>query len=146
MDASRHQTVPISGGSPEPQRGMIYLASPYSHDDPEVRERRFRQVCAAAARLMRGGHHIFSPIAHSHPIALAGNLPGDFEYWRAYDEAMIAACAEVWVLRLDGWQDSKGIEAEIMIAASTGKPVRFINLCGCGAVHVDGEVFTAVTR
>ncbi len=35
---------------------MIYLASPDSHPDPDVREQRFQAACAAAAALMRAGH------------------------------------------------------------------------------------------
>ncbi|MCP4786572.1 MAG: DUF1937 family protein [Fuerstiella sp.] len=48
---------------------MIYLASPYSHSDANIREKRFRDVCRTAARLMRNGDVVFSPIAHGHPIA-----------------------------------------------------------------------------
>jgi hypothetical protein len=31
---------------------MIYLASPYSHPDPLVREQRFRDACRATASLL----------------------------------------------------------------------------------------------
>jgi hypothetical protein len=51
---------------------MIYLASPYSHPDPAVREARFREACRAAAKLMRLGQPAFSPIVHGHPIAVYG--------------------------------------------------------------------------
>lgn len=95
---------------------LVYLASPYSHPDPLVRESRFQAVCKAAAHLMGAGLHIFSPIAHTHPIALAGSLPGDWEYWKAYDETMLAACGALVVLALDDWQQSKGIREEEKIA------------------------------
>ena len=55
---------------------MIYLASPYTHHDPEVRLERYRAVCRAAAGLIRQGRVVFSPIAHSHAITEHG-LPGD---------------------------------------------------------------------
>lgn len=51
---------------------MIYLASPYTHSDVHVREWRFREACRAAAALLRAGITVFSPIAHSHPIAAFG--------------------------------------------------------------------------
>ncbi len=35
---------------------MIYLASPYSHPDPAVREQRFRAAGDTAAALIRAGH------------------------------------------------------------------------------------------
>ncbi|HHK42524.1 MAG TPA: DUF1937 family protein, partial [Planctomycetaceae bacterium] len=39
--------------------------------DPSVREFRFREACRAAAKLMRLGKAVFSPIAHSHCICMA---------------------------------------------------------------------------
>lgn len=105
---------------------LAYLASPYSHADPEVMEARFDAVCREAARLMFGGAHVYSPIAHTHPIAMRGNLPTDWTYWEGYDHVMISASDELWVLMLDGWQESKGVTAEIKIAADLGKPVLYI--------------------
>ena len=107
---------------------MIYLASPYSHADPAVLEARFQIVCRQAARLMREGHHIFSPIAHTHPIALAGGLPLGWDFWEKYDRDMLNGCEAVWVLQLDGWETSKGVAAEIRIANEMGIPVRFVEL------------------
>ncbi len=117
---------------------MIYLASPYTHENPAVRQTRFEQVCRATAYLMRRGHHVFSPIAHSHPVAEHGALPTDFGYWEAYDREMIHGCAEVWVLRLDGWESSRGVAAEIALADELDKPIRYLDLCYCGTVHEDG--------
>jgi hypothetical protein len=76
---------------------MIYLASPYSHPDAFVRERRFQAACEAAARLMQDGHHVFSPIAHSLTIAVHG-VPTDWTYWKTFDSHMLAACGELAVL------------------------------------------------
>lgn len=104
---------------------MIYLASPYSDPLPEVREYRFNVICEVTARLIREGHHVFSPIAHSHPLARHG-LPGDWAFWEAYDRRMIAACDELWVCTMMGWRYSKGVQAEIVIAGEEGKPVRYI--------------------
>ena len=67
---------------------MIYLASPYSHPDPKVREARWREACRTAAFLMKGGQFVFSPIAHRHPIAEFG-LPGGWEFWERFDREML---------------------------------------------------------
>lgn len=104
---------------------ITYLASPYTHDDPEVMEQRFQDVCKVAAELMREGRHVFSPIAHSHPIAQAGKLPVDWEFWKGYCIAMLSACSDVTVLMLNGWEDSKGIEAETQIAKELGLPIYY---------------------
>lgn len=107
---------------------LIYLASPYTHPDSHVQELRFEQACHAAARLMQEGDYIFSPIAHTHPIANAGQLPTDWEYWREYDKRMIACCDELYVLQLPGWQNSKGVTEEIEIARALKKPIKFIDV------------------
>jgi nucleoside 2-deoxyribosyltransferase len=104
---------------------VIYLASPYSHSDSSVQEQRFEAVCKKAAELFRAGQIVFSPIAHSHPIAKYG-IPGDWQTWEAFDRIMIAACDKIVVLCLDGWKTSKGVAAEIEIAKQLGKPVEYI--------------------
>ncbi len=58
---------------------MIYLASPYSHDDPAVRQERFDAACRAAAELVRQGKTVFRPVAHSHAICRYG-LPWDWRF------------------------------------------------------------------
>jgi len=79
---------------------LIYIASPYSHPDANVRQGRFEAACRAAAAMIREGHATFCPVAHSHPIALHGNLPGDFDYWEPIDREFLAQCDRVVVLAL----------------------------------------------
>jgi len=105
---------------------MIYLASPYSHPNLAIKEARFLATCCAAADLMRRGELVFSPIAHSHPIATCGGIPGSWEYWRKFDEVLINACSELRVLMLPGWSDSVGVAAEVAIAERLGKPVKYM--------------------
>lgn len=107
---------------------MIYLATPYSHPDPAVRESRFMQACLIAGKLMAAGELVFSPIAHSHPIAERCELPKGFDYWKRFDQAMIRACTKVVVCKMDGWAESKGVSAEIRIAEELHKPVEFIEV------------------
>lgn len=103
---------------------MIYLASPYSHADADVREERFNEAVRHAAIYWQRGEVVFSPIAHSHPIALHG-ISGEWEQWAEFDEAIIRACSLVRVLMLDGWLLSRGIKAEIEIAAVWDIPVEY---------------------
>jgi hypothetical protein len=104
---------------------LIYLASPYSNADPAVEQARFDAVCRAAAALMRQGLLVFSPIAHSHPIARFG-LPTDWSFWQRYDSAFLAQCDELWVLMLPGWDRSVGVRAEVRLAKEMGKPMRLV--------------------
>jgi hypothetical protein len=108
------------------QGQKIYLASPYSHKHVAVRELRFKQVCKVAASLIEKKHLVFSPIAHSHQICLAASLPVDFEYWRELDNSFLEWCTVVVVLKLYGWDRSKGIAEEIKIAEFMGKEVVYM--------------------
>jgi len=108
--------------------GYVYLASPYSHADPDVREVRFKAVCKAAAILMADGVSVFSPIAHTHPIAIEGDLQKGWDFWKRYDTEMIRACRCVCVLELPGWEASAGICCEINLARTLRKPVHHLPL------------------
>jgi nucleoside 2-deoxyribosyltransferase len=104
---------------------MIYLASPYTHPDPAVREQRFQAACRAAAALIHEGFVVFAPIVHSHPVAAYG-LPTSWAFWRKQDQEHLEQCDELLVLMLDGWQESTGVQAEILLARELGKPVRYL--------------------
>jgi len=99
---------------------MIYLASPFSHPDPLVRETRFDAACRATAALIRTGHVVFSPIVHGHPLVRFG-LPTYWAFWQRHDQELLRRSDEVIVLRIDGWEESEGVRAEVELAAALGK-------------------------
>ncbi len=103
----------------------IYLATPHTGTAVE-QQRRFEVVNKVAAKLMNDGLLVFSPISHTHPIALAGDLPKGWDFWKEYDLTFIEWCDELWVLEQDGWQESAGVTAERKLAAKLGKPIRYI--------------------
>lgn len=107
---------------------ITYLASPYSHDDPEVVERREHAAAEAAAQLMLDGHVVFSPIAHSHRIAdcLPTGHRFDHEFWLRQDLRILDSCGLLVVLCLDGWQKSKGVAREIDHARAAGIPIVYM--------------------
>jgi len=106
----------------KPGDGMLYLASPYSHRNAAIREERFVNVCHAAGLLMRVGYLVFSPIAHTHPIAVRTGLPTDWTFWEQMDSEMVKVCACVAVLCLPGWEESRGCQNEVALAAREGIP------------------------
>jgi hypothetical protein len=103
---------------------VIYIASPYSHPDPTVREARYDAVCEHAASMLRDGRLVYSPVAHSHPLAARG-LPGDWSFWARHNAAMLARCTALAVLTLPGWEQSEGVAAEVEIARRLGLPVGY---------------------
>lgn len=106
----------------------VYLAVPYSHEDPKVRELRFNVVNQVAARLIQLGVHVYSPISHTHPIALSGDLPKTWDFWEEYDRLFLEWADELYVVPLAGWEESKGVQAEMKIAKELGKPVTLLRL------------------
>jgi len=108
--------------------GFVYLASPYTHESRVVREMRYLAACRAAARLMRDGHVVFSPIAHSHSIEVSGigePISGDF--WKDQDIPVLRHASMLKVLRLEGWEQSSSIRWEIQTAKALYLPIEFID-------------------
>ena len=104
---------------------MIYLASPYSHPDAQVREARFEAACRVAAELVSAGHVVFSPIVHGHPLVRFG-LPTDWGFWQRHDREHLGQCKLLLVLAIDGWLQSVGVQAEVAIARALGLPVVYL--------------------
>jgi nucleoside 2-deoxyribosyltransferase len=98
---------------------MIYLAAPYSHPDPKVREERYQKVCEVTAILIRAGFPVFSPITHSHPLVAYG-LPTDWEFWSRWDEIYLKRSDAMIVLTFEGWEKSQGVQAETAMAKALG--------------------------
>ncbi len=104
----------------------IYLASPYSHADPTVREARYVAACKKAAQYAVKGLAVFAPIVHSHPLTpyMDEKLCMDFDLWMKLDLPLLKDAAELHVLCIDGWRTSKGVTREIEYAVNCGIPWR----------------------
>ena len=111
---------------------LIYFASPYSSKNPASDVKlfeenyRYERVMSIAAYHMRLGVHVFSPIVHCHPMACKFGLPKDWEYWQTYLKLMLARCDELWVVMLDGWKESVGVQAEIDLAVELGIGIKYV--------------------
>lgn len=103
----------------------IYLAAPYSSPHAEIREARVAEASRVAARLMEQGYVVFNPIAHGH--AIAKHLPQDFlldhHFWMKQVLPMLEICTWLIILPLEGWRESRGIEAERQYANCKEIPV-----------------------
>ena len=107
--------------------GLAYLATPYSLYEAGT-DRAFEDACAVNARLAERGVTAFSPIAHSHPIAIHGRLnPKDGMFWIKHDELFIERCDLLIVAQLDGWEVSEGVTFEIDAFKDAGKPIYYLN-------------------
>lgn len=109
---------------------MIYLASPYSHPSRNIQEARFEGVERMTALLMDRGLFVYSPIVHCHVLALKYSMPTDAGYWKAYNFNTLRRCDALYILTLDGWQQSKGVEMELWFAKQCGLPCHTVDLEG----------------
>lgn len=103
-----------------------YIGSPYSHHDPAVVYDRFRRVEKFTADMLKNGHFVYSPIVHCHELAREHKLPTDFNFWMDYNLAMLQVAKELIVCMLPGWEESKGLQAEIEAAGRHEISIRYI--------------------
>lgn len=117
-----------NGYVPVSRKPLEYLAAPYTHESPIVQYERFNAINQKAAELFKFGRHIYSPMSHTLPIAIAGDIHPSFEFWREFDERMMSLCDRLLVLCLPGWKESVGVKAEINMANKRGMPIEYIDL------------------
>ena len=107
--------------------GFLYLATPYSKYRGGL-DAAFIQAAKAAAVLTKAGIGVFSPIAHTHPIAVHGAIdPLDHAIWLPADAPLMAAAVGMVVVKMDGWQESYGIKKEIEAFEAMGKPIEYMD-------------------
>jgi len=99
---------------------MIYIASPYMHPNPAIVQQRFDDVCKFVARIQGElSVPVFSPIVHSHSLVGHG-IRSDWWFWESIDKQFIDLATMLIVLKLDGWKNSVGVEAEVEYAFRNG--------------------------
>src|SRR5690349_3193682 len=107
--------------------GFYYVATPYSKY-PHGLEAAFHEACRVTAKLLRDGERVYCPIAHTHPVATAGDIdPLDHELWLAADRPLMDAATGLIVVKMPGWQDSRGVAAEIEVFRAAGKRIRYFD-------------------
>jgi hypothetical protein len=106
----------------------IYLGLPYTG----LEERSFKVANKVGARLMKEGHHVFSPISQSHPMSVQEGLPGEWEFWASFDETFIKWCDYLYAVKIGDWKTSVGLTEEIKLANKHGKEIVYLE-------EVDGD-------
>jgi hypothetical protein len=103
-----------------------YLATPYSKYPGGI-VRAFSDACREAALLIRAGIPVYCPIAHTHPIAIHGDIdPFDHKIWLAADHTFMESAKGLIVCRLVGWDKSYGIGVEIEHFQKSGKRIVYM--------------------
>jgi len=108
-------------------RKLIYLACPYSHKDPEVRQARYEKISKIAAALVSKGIHAFSPITYGHTLIDFVKMPGNWEFWQEFCLVFLQHADELWVYKFEDWEKSMGIRAEIDYATLKKIPIKYLD-------------------
>lgn len=106
---------------------MIYLASVYSlNADENLREQRYKYALKKAAEFTVQSVPIFSPVVHSHDMGIQHSLPCTFDFWRKLDFQYLDVCSDLYILMMDGYEDSIGVSAERDYAFLKNIPITYI--------------------
>ena len=106
---------------------LSYLAVPYLHENKYIVHERFEKVTKVASDLLRKGYRIYSPITHNHLINEQYNLNWKHKDWLDYDYLFLKKCKILFVLKLEGWKESLGVQKEIEWAKKLGIKIKYIN-------------------
>lgn len=88
----------------------------------------FEEICRVMGEFARAGIPAYSPIGHTHPIAMASGLdPFDHKIWLPFDTPMMTAARGLVVVKMATWEDSYGLQQEITLFKSARKPIRYLN-------------------
>lgn len=106
---------------------LHYLATPYTKYEGGI-EAAFEAAAAITARLVKASLSVYSPIAHTHPVAMHGGIdPLDHSIWLDFDLRMMRAADVLIVAQMQGWRESFGVSQEIKFFQNAGKPILYLN-------------------
>lgn len=106
---------------------MIYLASPYSAPDAATRQLNFELVEHCVACLTQRNVPAFSPILYLHTLSHKYNLPTYAGFWERFNMQFLRKAGAIYVLKIDGWEESLGVRQEMEFAKAAYLPLHFVD-------------------
>lgn len=106
---------------------MIYLATPYTSLDLPTRNWRFQRARSALYSLWDSGMPAICPVILGHEYEQrqrSGPRERPHEFWMVMARAQLSSCTSLWLLTLPGWEESKGVEAEVRLAHGMGRSIQ----------------------
>lgn len=106
---------------------MIYIAAPYDRQDTEEV---MRIVNIAVAVYLKEGVPVYSPLSMGH---YAGTADPEvykirLKIWRKLERDVIPLCKVLVVLKIPGWEESKGVQHEIFIAKQHNLSIKYVEV------------------
>ena len=113
-----------------------FVASPFSHPAIEVEARRYRAAVHFVAWAARERMVVVSPRVPAVAPARAPALPPAPGVWLHAHMAFLRMARSLIVLRIDGWDASRGVREEILEAHRLRLPLAFYERHGDAAWRV----------
>ena len=94
---------------------LVYVASPLTHSDPAIRQKRFEAVRDYIGKKYKEGNQNmhFSPILYSYEIGQLFTLPHTANFWENIDHVILSKCDKLEILTIEGWDTSVGVQMEM---------------------------------
>lgn len=106
---------------------LIYIGSPYSHQDERVRHENYLKVTKIAAHIVSTGQVAISPITYGHVLLDHAKMPSDWEFWSDFCLTLLSKCDKILVCNtMAGWDKSKGLAEEIEYAKQNGIEIEYL--------------------
>lgn len=105
---------------------LIFISSPYTNNNPNVVEENYIKVPKLAAHLCSEGKIAISPITYGHTLLQFKEMPGDWEFWKTFCLSLLVKCDELIVYKMEGWENSRGMKAEIEFAETLGIKITYL--------------------
>lgn len=102
----------------------IFIAQAYTG----VEEEAFEHAKTAIKFYAERSTPIYVPIAMFHQAAIDLDMPGDKDYWKHQNRAMLRHAAGLHILNDEHWPHSKGVAVEIALARHLGIQVMLATL------------------
>lgn len=107
---------------------LIYIGTPYTKYPGGI-EKAFIDACKLTGSLLQKGLRVYSPIAHTHPVAIHADIdPLDLDIWLPFDAAMMEKADAMLVALMPGWNTSVGVAHEMAAFKSAGKPIFYFGM------------------
>ena len=105
---------------------LIYVACPYTHQDPKIVQLRYAVSAQVARQLFKEGLMVFAASMHNSLIAAMSGVGDQFSKWVEFNHLMIERVDKLIVVTMEGWEQSRGVQDQIDYAKKLGKHIEMI--------------------
>lgn len=106
--------------------GFWYVATPFTLH-PRGHNAAYLDALIAEAWFRNRGFRAYVPIARTHGVSdHIGIPPEDHDFWMSVDTPFMDRAAGLVVVKIPGWDSSKGVAFEIKVFTMQQKPVVYL--------------------